>query len=122
VLSNERFTATFFTHTNIIEKASRILGLSVNTKIIIVLRNQIDAIRSQYRDHPFYPVGDKYITGRPVTIEEWIALDREDKGKSFIQSLNYYDIVRYYVESFGRENVLVFFLMNLWTHHKCFHK
>lgn len=107
IFSNERFTSVLFAHNDRAEKANRIKQLFPDTKIVIVLRNQIDIITSQYRDHPFDP-RNLMANKRSVNIDDWITNDFDNPSSiSFIKSIEYYKLVKYYSELFGKENISI---------------
>ena len=85
IFSNERFTSVLFTHKDRAEKARRIKCFFPDAKIIIVLRNQLDIIKSQYRDHPFDP-RNLYANRKSVSIDEWINRDFLNYDISFVKS------------------------------------
>lgn len=105
VLSNERFTSIFFSHPDRAEKARRLKKFFSDAKILIIIRNQFDIIKSQYRDHPFDP--RSFAIGKPVNIDEWVTIDSLKREINFLQSLEYDKIIKFYEELFGVENVKV---------------
>lgn len=111
LFSNERFTSIFFSYPDIYKKANRLKELFSKAKIIFIIRNQPDVIKSQYRDHPFDP--NDLIHGKPVSIEEWIDLDLKKEKYSYIKSLDYNKIINYYETLFGKENIGVFLFEDL---------
>jgi hypothetical protein len=111
LFSNERFTSVFFSYPDIYEKANRLKELFPNAIIIFLIRNQLDVIKSQYRDHPFDP--NDLIHGKPVSIEEWIDLDLKKEKYSYIKSLDYNKIINYYETLFGKEHIGVFLFEDL---------
>ena len=112
MFSNERFSSVLFAHKDRAEKAKRIKQLFPDAKIVIILRKQIDIIKSQYRDHPFDP-RNLYSNQKSVSIDEWVERDFKNYDISFVKSIEYYKIVKYYSELFGKENVGVFLFEEL---------
>lgn len=106
VLSSERFTDVLFSHDSIVDKAQRLKQIFPAAKILIVLRNQLNIMASQYRDQPFNPRCVRI--GRPVSIDRWVEIALQDPLVKYANSLNYYETVRCYAALFGRENVGVF--------------
>lgn len=105
LFSNERFSSVLFAHPDRAQKAQNIKQIFPNAKILIVIRNQIDIIKSQYRDHPFDP---RCLTlGKPVSIEEWIDINISMKNINFFKSIKYSEIINYYIYLFGESNVKV---------------
>jgi len=107
VFSNERFASVLFAHKDRAEKARRIKQFFPDAKIVIIIRNQIDIIKSQYRDHPFDP-RNLYANQKSVSIDKWVERDFKNYDISFVKSIEYYKIVKYYSELFGKENIGVF--------------
>ena len=112
IFSNERFSSVLFAHKDRAQKAQNIKQFFPDAKIVIIIRNQIDIIKSQYRDHPFDP-RNLYSNQKSVTIDEWIERDFKNYDISFLKSIEYYKIVRYYSELFGKEKVGVFLFEEL---------
>ncbi len=112
VLSNERFLSVFFAYPNLVAKARRLKGLVPDAHILIVIRNQVDIITSQYRDWPFDP--RDFTGGASVSIGRWVdfALEYDDEI-GFLQSLKYDKVVDLYEDLFGTESVSVLCLEHL---------
>jgi hypothetical protein len=112
VLSNERFLSVFFAYPNLVAKARRLKCLVPDAHILIVIRNQVDIITSQYRDWPFDP--RDFTGGAPVSIGRWVDLALEhDDEIGFLQSLRYDKVIDLYKDLFGTEAVSVFCLEQL---------
>ncbi len=112
LLSNERFLSVFFSYPNLEAKAHRLKCLVPNAQVLIVIRNQVDIITSQYRDWPFDP---RNLTGgEPVSIDRWVDLALEyDSEVGFLRSLRYDDVIGMYEDLFGAESVSVLCLEQL---------
>lgn len=119
IFSNERFASVLFAHKDRAEKARRIKQFFPDAKIIIIIRNQIDIIKSQYRDHPFDP-RNLYANQKSVSIDDWIERDFKNYDISFVKSIEYYKLVKYYRELFGKENVGVFLFEEMVSELKSF--
>jgi hypothetical protein len=112
IFSHEGFLATFFSNADRGDKAKRLYSYFRDPQIMIVIRNQIEMIRSQYADWPFDPRA--FTLRRKVDIDEWIQIDlNTPESKHFIRSLNFYYITNYYGALFGKENVHVFLFEEL---------
>lgn len=111
LFSSERFTSVLWSHDDITTKAYRLKELFPIAKIILVIRNQFNIIKSQYRDHPFDPRCVRI--GRPVSLDKWIKIAFEDRLVKYFSSLNYYEIINLYSEIFGRDNIGVFLFEEL---------
>ncbi|WP_258099931.1 hypothetical protein [Marinoscillum pacificum] len=103
VFSSEFITSVFFCHPDIFNKISRLKQLEF-TDIILVIRNQVDLIKSQYREHPFDP--HDLVHGKPVTLDEWIN-HSNTLDHSYLGSLMYDRIIEYCYELFGKEHVFI---------------
>lgn len=106
VFSDERFSSVFFSFPDYKIKLKRLYKLFPDAKILIMIRNQMDIICSQYRDHPFDP--RDFHNGKPVSIEKWIDLDLSNAEFSYLRSLKYDEMVYFCKNLFGVENVEVF--------------
>lgn len=111
LFSNEKFTSVFFSHDDIVSKADRLKGIFPDAKIIIIIRNQLNLIKSQYRDHPFNP--RNLTIGKSVSINEWIKISYNTESVYFLDSLKYNEVIDYYEEIFDKKNVKVFLLEDL---------
>ncbi len=112
LLSNERFLSVFFSYPNLKVKAHRLKRLVPDAQILIVIRNQVDIITSQYRDWPFDP--RNFTGGEPVSIDRWVNLAlMHDDEIGFLSSLRYDRVVDLYEDLFGAEAVSVFCLEQL---------
>ena len=111
VFSNERFVSVFYAHDDLGIKAERLKEIFPDAKILFVLRSQIDLIKSQYRDHPFDP--RSFAIGKPLSIDEWIQVALEAEEVHFLESLRYSDVIGYYADLFGEEDIGVFLLEDL---------
>ncbi|PSO79004.1 MAG: hypothetical protein BRC41_19575 [Cyanobacteria bacterium QH_9_48_43] len=87
---------------DVITKADLLKEFFKDAKVIIVLRNQVDIIRSMYDMAPHKPLG---IKDRYYAFDKWIDLSFKYYGKSFLCSLNYHRIVEHYRKLFGENNV-----------------
>jgi len=112
LLSNERFLSVFFSYPNLEAKAERLRRLVPHAQVLIVIRNQIDLITSQYRDWPFDP--RDFTGGEPVSIDRWvdIALQHDDEI-GFLRSLRYNKMIELYEDLFGRDAMSVLCLEQL---------
>ena len=111
LLSNESFTSVNFSYSDIKSKADRLKEVFPNAKIIIILRNQFDMIKSKYRAWPFDPRCIRI--GQPVSLDDWIKIALEDNITKFFSPLKYYEIVDIYSELFGKNNVGLFLFEEL---------
>jgi hypothetical protein len=105
IFSEERATSVFFTHPDIGLKANRIKSLFPNARIIIIVRNQIEAMTSMYADFPFDP--RSFAIGDPIDIDKWVKIVLEDDFLFYKDMLDYNSVINYYHELFGIENVCV---------------
>ena len=107
IFSHEGFLATFFSNADRGDRAKRLYSYFNDPKILIVIRNQIEMIKSQYADWPFDPRA--FTLRREVDINEWIQIDMNaPESRHFIKSLNFYYVTNYYAALFGMKNVRVF--------------
>jgi hypothetical protein len=107
VFSNEGVVSVLFAHKDRAEKAKRIKQFFPDAKIIIIIRSQLEIIKSQYRDHPFDP-RNLYSNQKNVTADEWVDRDFKNFDVSFLNSIDYYKVAKYYSDLFGHDNVGIF--------------
>jgi len=103
LLSNERVLSTFFSYPNIKNKALRLKKVFPNCKIIVLIRNQLSIIKSQYRDWPFDP--RNLHKGEKINVKEWYNICAKSDNVHFLDSLKYNGVLRMYEDIFGEENV-----------------
>jgi hypothetical protein len=104
LLSHEGLSDTYSADRGV--KAERLYRLFPTAKIIIIIRNQYDIIKSQYRDHPFNPLNRDF--GAAISLEDWLNICIVNQNKiSFLPSLNYYEVYKYYEKLFGKTNIKV---------------
>ncbi|MCF8011405.1 MAG: sulfotransferase [Clostridiales bacterium] len=103
VFSNERVASVYFSHDDVKVKADRLKEIFPNAKILIIIRNQLDLIKSQYRDHPFDP--RNLSIGKPVSLHKWIEIALNYDSVYFLNSLKYYELINYYANLFGKNNI-----------------
>lgn len=95
------------------EKARRLQRILPEGKIILVLRNQLEYIKSHYRMWPFDP-RDIY-EGDPVPIKEWVEITFATEDNQVMDILKYDELFRLYSDLFGSGNVLVLCMESLRT-------
>lgn len=96
-------------------KAYRIKNFFVDAKIIIILRNQIEAIRSLYEMMPFSPVG-AYGSEKYLSFDSWLEKSFQSSQclqRSFLIGLKYYEHIKLYSSLFGDRNIGVFLFEEL---------
>ncbi|MDP5191770.1 sulfotransferase, partial [Rheinheimera baltica] len=106
LLSHEALTSAFFSSIPVYEKLYRIKAVFPNAKIIIVIRDQLSWLHSQYTDHPFDPIN--LTRGSPYTFEEWVVkfLLHPQLVKARA-ALNYYDLICECQRLFGANRLTV---------------
>ena len=88
------------------EKARRIQVLCPEAKILIIIRSQLDMLRSLYRDHPFDPRSIGY-RPKSVSFSEWLEVDFHLPYGSLANTLLFHRVVSIYESLFSRDQVLV---------------
>lgn len=112
VLSSEFVTGIFFNHPDIEEKIKRVKKIGVDG-IILVIRNQVDLILSQYREHPFDPAD--LIHGAPMSPDEWVRKSQK-LPYNYLKSLKYHHYLQICIDTFGKNNVLTILFEDLISH------
>jgi hypothetical protein len=106
LLSHEKFLASYFAYNDVTEKAKRLKQIVGKAKIIIVIRNQLELIKSQYRDWPFDPRNIRF--GKTVSFHNWVSTAiRYDDELKIIKSLQFGNVAKCYSQLFGYENVKI---------------
>jgi hypothetical protein len=80
-------------------KAYRLKEIFPNAKIIIVLRNQVDLLRSIY--------DMRCGGGRYIAFDKWLEMELKHFNTNFSGGLKFYETVAFYQELFGKHNVEV---------------
>ncbi|MBN1797230.1 MAG: sulfotransferase domain-containing protein [Spirochaetales bacterium] len=106
IFSHERLSSVVFSTADRALRAQRLKQFFPKAKIIIIIRNQLDIILSQYRDQPFNPHNFKI--GKPLSLNRWLLAALEIEGVSYLKSLKYYELIKTYKNLFGEKNVGVF--------------
>ena len=106
VFSSEQILSSRFANPEIVEKARRIKQLCSEAKILIIVRSQLNMLRSLYRDHPFDPRSIGY-RPRPVNFSDWLKIDFQLPYSSLSNTLLFNRVVSIYESLFSKEQVLV---------------
>ena len=106
VLSHEAVTSCRFAHPETKEKLRRLHDIFGEIKIILVIRNQVEMLKSLYRDHPFDPRTLEF-RPRPVSFSEWLDIDIKRGPLSLCRSLYFGKVSEELYNLFGKQNVLV---------------
>lgn len=86
-------------------KLDRIFNLVPDACFLVVIRNQYDIIMSQYADQPFDPRSREL--GKKVSLSKWIKICRETYYQSFLASIDYYRVLNYLSNKYGRDKVKI---------------
>lgn len=107
ILADERFTACWVSPYLV---ADRLYTLFPNAKILVIIRNQFEILRSLYDMHPYsYFIQRK----RWLNFKEWLNDNLENHDKSFLEGIYYNKMLSYYAKLFGRENIKVYLFEEL---------
>lgn len=112
LLSHENFIHHWGNDTGLV--ARRIREVFGPCRILITLRDQVDVIRSFYAMHgryctaSFLMATQKEKVRTPLRLDDWLRLTIRAPEMNIFSILHYYDVIRYYVSLFGRDNVGVF--------------
>ena len=110
VISHEGMTNSCVGDTGL--KAKRAHEIFPNAKVILVIRNQTDVLRSLYDMHPTSPLTG-ICMGKTLTIESWLDFNFDRIERSYLKGMLYADIVAYYKNLFGKDAVGVFLFEQL---------
>lgn len=109
--SHEAFTSAIFSHPDIGLKLSRIKSLLPDARVILLLRNQLDWLISQYRDQPFDPRNPAI--GQSMEFRSWLNLVQSDPQVKILSTLEYGTLIKRCEELFGVENVCVLLMEDM---------
>lgn len=115
VISEEIFSSVKSNDRGII--AERIKDVFSPCSIILVIRNQFDIIQSFYTFLDGVVLNLDRPTGKLIGFDRWLKREWHNREYGYFSEINYYDLVRYYTNLFGLENVHVFVFEDL-AHHK----
>ena len=106
LLSHEAMTSAFFSSIPVPEKLARIKAVFPTTEVVIVVRDQLSWLHSQYTDHPFLPTN--LGNAAPCTFDEWVQCFLEEpKLNAGREALDYYGLVTRCFDLFGQSKVTV---------------
>ena len=106
ILSHEGISSSRFANSELVEKARRLKLLIPDARILIIIRSQLEMLKSLYRDCPFDPRSIEY-KPRPVSFSEWLDVDLSRRHFRLSSSLLFSRLVSVYERLFGEEEVLV---------------
>ena len=106
ILSDENLSGDPFSGIDSYLMMNRIFDCFENTKILIVIRNQLDMLSSLYSN---------YINnGGTTSFDAWI-IGQETRWGMIFEKLNYLSIIKDYYKLFTKKNVKVICYENLWN-------
>ena len=112
LISSESFLHVTATDIGVV--AQRIKAAFSPCKIIITIREQLSMIQSFYGLHGrfgqylFLTKSETEKVDLPLSIDQWLSYEFRAYNQNFLSTLHYYDVIKYYVDVFGNENVGVF--------------
>lgn len=104
VFSSEAFVTSGYTDNYL--KALRLKELFPEGKVVMIVRNQLDVVRSLFDRWPQHPICVR-LTSRLYRFDEWMEATFDDLQRSMLPSYRYDEHVALYRELFGEENLLV---------------
>jgi len=105
VISEETFSSVKSNDRGLI--ADRIKTIFWPCHIIIVIRNQMDIIRSFYLNFDGLVLNLDRPMGKLVEFRRWLKHEWRKRDHGYFSEINYYDLITYYSELFGPKNVHV---------------
>jgi len=92
--------------TDVLANPRRLRAVLGEVKIVMVVRDQHEIVRSMYEMLPYAPfLADG--GGRTLSIERWLDLSLNAFDRSFLAGLDYAQVAAAYRAEFGEENLLV---------------
>lgn len=114
-LSSENLSFTFTNDIDVTQKAKRIYRIfGRETKIIIIIRNQFELIKSLYSEF--------IMSGYYKSFEDFLEFSYAFHDRNYLCDLLYLNIYEYYEKLFGKENIGVFIFEKLIIDHLEFAK
>jgi len=94
--------------------AHRLKELFAEAKILVTIRNQMDAVKSGY-------IGGGRILGnvpkkyknKIISFKEWLEISGKMYHGDFVRNVVYFDTIDYYARLFGKENICVLLFEDL---------
>jgi hypothetical protein len=114
MFGSEFFMSTLFCYPNVSEKMKRIQSIfkDKNVKNILIIRNQIEWLKSQYRDHPFDP--NNIERGNPVSFNKWVTILLDNNATNpLLENIKFYERIIQLETLFGKGNVKVVMMEDL---------
>lgn len=105
LFSFERLSSVMFSNPDRALKCSRLRALFPGAQVVLILRNQLNILKSQYRDFPSNPLYSE--RGKTVSLGQWLEYDSSRKFP-YTDSLHYENLISMYVDAFGKGNVHIF--------------
>lgn len=93
-------------------RAYRLKQVFPTAKIIVILRNQIEIIRSTYEMYPFIVLGPGS-EGEFLPFNEWLEINLTYFNQSLLSGLKFYENLSIYRKIFGEKNVGIFLFEEL---------
>lgn len=106
VFSNEGLLSVRFSNPEVLEKCRRIHQLCPGAKILIIIRSQLELLKSLYRDHPFDPRTLQH-RPKPVSFSEFLDIDLRADLHSHANSLHFDRTLDKLSSLFGENNILM---------------
>ena len=98
--------------------AERIKKVFAPGKILVTIRNQVDALKSAYINggRLLKNVPSKY-KGLAIKFHEWLEMVFENPDRSYVGNIRYLNTINYYVRLWGKENICIL-LFEEFIHNK----
>ncbi|HEY9865300.1 MAG TPA: sulfotransferase domain-containing protein [Candidatus Obscuribacterales bacterium] len=95
-------------------KAYRLKNLIPDAKIMIVVRHQVDILRSLYDMRPNNPLASEF-KDKKITFEKWVDMSLHPYyfSRSFMSGIKYCENIDLYAQLFGQENLGIFLFEDL---------
>lgn len=98
--------------------AERIKEVFAPGKILVTIRNQVDALKSAYINggRLLKNVPSKY-KGLAIKFHEWLEMVFENPDRSYVGNIKYLNTINYYTRLWGKENICIL-LFEEFIHNK----
>lgn len=88
--------------------AQRLKEVFFPCRILITIRNQLDILKSAYLSGGrLLGNAPRQLSGYTITFNDWLEISHRNLKRSYVGNVNYYPLIKYYSDLFGKENVCV---------------
>ncbi len=88
--------------------AQRLFEVFGACKILVTIRNQIEAVKSAYLSGGRYLAHVPHaLEGRLISFEDWLYISERMYHGDYVRNVTYFDTIRYYADLFGKDRLCI---------------